>query len=189
MPRPEILCRSVAGPDEAAIHHWIRHEVFVLEQTVFAASDLDAHDAADTTIKVLAWTAAPITGWEPGGAVRLYPLGGGDGSGAVWQGDRLAVLLPFRAWNLGAPLVRFAVDTAASLGGVEMVAHVQTANVRFFERLGWRQRGQPEIYVGLPHQLMAIDLTLATRRHRSEPAGRSSAPVPVTAQGRAPLLP
>ena len=148
MPRPEILCGAVAGPDDAAIHHRIRHEVFVEEQGVFAGSDRDAHDDFAATIKVLAWA-----GGVPGGAVRLYPLEPG-----IWQGDRLAVLPAFRAWNLGGPLVRFAVDTAAALGGAEMVAHVQTANVRFFERLGWCRRGEPEIYVGLPHQLMSIDL-------------------------------
>ena len=102
MPRPQILCRPAAGPDEATLHHRIRHDVFVLEQEVFADSDLDAHDASDATIKVVAWTAAPLTGWEPGGAVRLYPIEPG-----IWQGDRLAVLAPFRPW-LGAPLVRFA---------------------------------------------------------------------------------
>ena len=154
MARPQILCRPAAGPDEAALHHRIRHEVFVLEQQVFSGSDLDALDASDATIKGVAWTAAPLTGWDPGGAVRLYPIEPG-----IWQGDRLAVLAPFRPW-LGAPLVRFAVDTAAALGGSEMVAHVQTANVRFFERLGWCRRGDPEIYVGLPHQLMSIDLTV-----------------------------
>src|SRR5439155_22094523 len=90
----------------------------------------------------------------------LYPR---EAEPGVWQGDRLAVLAPFRAWNLGGPLVRFAVDTAAALGGVEMVAHVQAANVRFFERLGWVRRGEPELYVGLPHQLMAIDLTAPRR--------------------------
>jgi putative N-acetyltransferase (TIGR04045 family) len=150
MPRPEILCRPVAGPDEAALHHWIRHAVFVEEQAVFAGSDRDAHDDFASTIKVLAWAEGDV-----GGAVRLYPREPG-----IWQGDRLAVLPAFRAWNLGGPLVRFAVDTAASLGGVEMVAHVQAANVRFFERLGWCRRGEPEIYVGLPHQLMSIDLTV-----------------------------
>jgi putative N-acetyltransferase (TIGR04045 family) len=150
MPRPEILCRPVAGPDEAALHHWIRHAVFVEEQAVFAGSDRDAQDGFASTIKGLAWA-----GGEVGGAVRLYPLEPG-----IWQGDRLAVLPAFRAWNLGGPLVRFAVDTAASLGGVEMLAHVQAANVRFFERLGWYRRGEPELYVGLPHQLMSIDLTV-----------------------------
>jgi putative N-acetyltransferase (TIGR04045 family) len=148
MPRPDILCRPVAGPGDAAIHHRIRQEVFVQEQGVFTGSDRDAHDDFASTIKVLAWADG-----VPGGAVRLYPLEPG-----IWQGDRLAVLPAFRAWNLGGPLVRFAVDTAASLGGAEMVAHVQTANVRFFERLGWCRRGEPEIYVGLPHQLMSINL-------------------------------
>lgn len=179
MPRPEIVCRRAADPYEAGAHHRIRHEIFVVEQEVFADCDVDAQDASDRTIKVVAWMASPLAGWEAGGAVRLYPLGGGDGRGGVWQGDRLAVLAPFRAWNLGGALVRFAVDTAASLGGVEMVAHVQTANVRFFERLGWRRRGEPETYVGLPHQLMAIDLTVpAAGRHR---------PAPARVEGRSPV--
>ena len=142
------------------MHHRIRHEVFVLEQEVFAASDVDAHDASPATIKVLAYAASGGSAREAGGAVRLYPR---EDEPGVWQGDRLAVLAPFRAWNLGGPLVRFAVDTAAALGGVEMVAHVQAANVRFFERLGWVRRGEPELYVGLPHQLMAIYL-MAPRR-------------------------
>jgi len=174
MPRPLIVCRPVAGPEEAVVHHRIRHEVFVLEQAVFTGSDRDAYDTDASTIKVLAWA-----GDEAGGAVRLYPLGEG-----IWQGDRLAVLPPFRAWNLGGPLVRFAVDTAAALGGVEMLAHVQAANVRFFERLGWRRRGEPEIYVGLPHQPMAIGLTA------SGPTGarRPAAPVSVTpAASRSPV--
>ncbi|MDQ1517181.1 MAG: hypothetical protein QOE80_3011 [Actinomycetota bacterium] len=175
MPRPEILCRPVSGAGEGAVHHRIRHEVFVLEQEVFAASDVDVHDGSASTIKVVAWAAAAGGDWEPGGAVRLYPLEPG-----LWQGDRLAVLAPFRAWNLGGPLVRFAVDTAASQGGVEMVAHVQAANVRFFEWLGWRRRGEPELYVGLPHQLMAIDLTAPAARPRRAPAVRAAAgPSPV----------
>lgn len=179
MPRPPIHCRPVAGPDEAALHHRIRHEVFVVEQAVFAGSDGDAHDGSPSTVKVLAWTASADGAWEPGGAVRLYPLEPG-----IWQGDRLAVLPPFRAWNLGGPLVRFAVDTAAALGGIEMLAHVQAANVRFFERLGWRRRGEPEVYVGLPHQLMAIDLTAA--RRRSEPPASLSSGAVTPAAGRSP---
>ena len=172
MPRPPVLCRPAAGPADAALHHRIRHEVFVLEQEVFPICDVDANDASDLTIKVLAWA-----GDEAGGAVRLYPLGDGR-----WQGDRLAVLPPFRAWNLGGALVRFAVAAAARLDGVEMIAHVQEANVRFFERLGLVRRGDPEIYVGLPHQVMAIDLTAATAPDpgwapstRQPAAGRSPA--------------
>lgn len=150
MARPRLSCGVAAGEDEVALHHRIRHLVFVTEQGVFDPSDVDDRDAAPGTVKVLGWA-----GGVAGGAVRLYPL---DGDGR-WQGDRLAVLPPYRAYALGGPLVRFAVTTAALLGGLEMVAHVQVANVHFFERLGWTRRGDPEFYVGLPHQLMAIDLT------------------------------
>ena len=163
MPRPEILCRPAAGAGEAAVHHRIRHEVFVVEQGVFADSDVDAHDASSSTIKVVAYAND-----QAGGAVRLYPLEPG-----VWKGDRLAVRPAFRAWNLGSPLVRFAVETASARGGHEMLAHVQEANVRFFERLGWERRGDLQLYVGLPHQLMAIDLT-ANRRSVLRPAGDRS---------------
>ena len=64
----------------------------------------------------------------------------------------------------GAPLVRFAVLTASEHGGQLMVAHIQVANVGFFERLGWRCDGPRERYVGVEHQPMAIDLTLSVDR-------------------------
>jgi hypothetical protein len=40
-----------------------------------------------------------------------------------------------------------------------MTAHIQPPNVPFFERLGWRVCGDQEVYVGVPHVPMAIDLT------------------------------
>ena len=145
----ELQCRLVAGPDELAAHREIRRAVFVAEQHVFAESDADVHDEDPSTLHVLG-----LVDGVPAGAVRLFPL---DGPG-LWQGDRLAVLPPFRAAGLGAPLVRFAVATAGELGGTRMIAHVQPANEVFFRRLGWRRRGEPELYVGIPHLLMDIDL-------------------------------
>ena len=76
----------------------------------------------------------------------------------LWQGDRLAVAHAYRRHSTGAPLVRFAVATAGRLGGQRMVAHIQPANVGFFRRLGWRTDGPREIYVGVEHQPMVIDL-------------------------------
>jgi putative N-acetyltransferase (TIGR04045 family) len=131
-------------------HHAVRHRVFVEEQRIFAGSDRDGHDASPDTIHVVGEVGGTI-----GGAVRLFPL---DGPGRRWQGDRLAVLPEFRAYGLGAPLVRDAVRTAGERGGVVMVAHIQVANVVFFRRLGWRPDGEVETYAGLPHQPMAIDL-------------------------------
>jgi putative N-acetyltransferase (TIGR04045 family) len=144
-----IRCRAVAGPRELAAHHDVRHRVFVEEQHIFTGSDRDHHDLDPSTIHVVGLVDGVI-----GGAVRLYPIEAGD----RWQGDRLAVLPQYRARRLGAPLVRHAVRTASELGGRVMIAHIQLPNVRFFETLGWHTDGGPEMYAGLPHQPMAIDL-------------------------------
>jgi putative N-acetyltransferase (TIGR04045 family) len=147
--RARPRCGVARAPRDVAAHHAIRLQVFVVEQAMFALDDSDAHDLDPATVKALAWYGA-----LPGGCVRLYPL---DGEG-LWQGDRLAALRPFRPHGLGAPLVRFAVTTAARRGGNRMIAHVQVANVTFFERLGWRTDGPVEAYVGRPHRPMSIDL-------------------------------
>ncbi len=56
----------------------------------------------------------------------------------------------------------FAVATAGALGGRVMVAQVQVANVRFFERLGWVREGDAALYCGVMHQPMAIVLSAAS---------------------------
>jgi putative N-acetyltransferase (TIGR04045 family) len=148
--RTRVACRVAGEAWAVAEHHRIREEVFVHEQRLFRDSDRDGRDDDAATIKVLG-----LRDDVAGGAVRLYPL---DASGH-WQGDRLAVLPGTRGHGLGAPLVRFAVATAAIRGGRRMTAHIQPRNVAFFERLGWRVSGEPEIYVGVPHVPMAIGLT------------------------------
>jgi putative N-acetyltransferase (TIGR04045 family) len=148
--RTAVACRVADDPSSLAEHHRIREEVFVREQRLFHGSDRDGRDDEAATMKVLGFRDDVA-----GGAVRLYPL---DDTGH-WQGDRLAVLPGSRGHGLGAPLVWFAVATAASGGGRLMTAHIQPRNVPFFERLGWSIHGQQEIYVGVPHVPMAIDLT------------------------------
>jgi putative N-acetyltransferase (TIGR04045 family) len=148
--RTLVACRVADDPWKLAEHHRIREEVFVREQALFQGSDRDRRDEEAATIKVLGFRDDVA-----GGAVRLYPL---DGAGH-WQGDRLAVLPGTRGHGLGAPLVWFAVATAATEGGRLMTAHIQPHNVPFFERLGWSISGEQEIYVGVPHVPMAIDLT------------------------------
>jgi putative N-acetyltransferase (TIGR04045 family) len=144
------VCRRVRSASERAEHLAIRHRIFVEEQAVFTDSDLDAHDRDSGTIALLGFSRGTVVG-----TVRLFPL---DPDAGHWQGDRLAVLLPYRTLGVGAPLVRCAVATAAALGGRVMTAHIQPANVTFFRRLGWSAVGGPEIYAGLPHQAMSIRL-------------------------------
>lgn len=142
-PTAEVLVAS--SLDE---HLAVRHRVFVELQGLFASSDVDEWDACEETLHAVA-----VVDGEVVGTVRLYPLSDG-----LWKGDRLAVLPDARVHRLGAALVQFAVRTAGALGGVRMVAQVQTANVRFFERLGWSRDGEAALYHGALHQPMAIDL-------------------------------
>jgi putative N-acetyltransferase (TIGR04045 family) len=144
-----VACTAATTDEEAAIHHAIRHAVFVQEQGFFDGSDRDVRDDDPSTVKVLA-----LCGPVAGGAVRLYPL---DEPG-LWKGDRLAVLPTFRPRGLGAHLVRFAVRTAGERGGELMIAHVQPRNVAFFRKLDWHTVGEPVEYVGHTHQQMAIRL-------------------------------
>lgn len=145
----ELSCRLVAGPGEVALHHAIRHRVFVVEQQLFDVDDRDEHDSDPATRHVLG-----LVDGVAGGAVRLYPLA----EPGLWKGDRLAVLAAFRRHGLGAPLVRFAVRTAGALGGHTMIAYIQLPNVAFFTWLGWHPVGAPAPYVGVTHQQMAIPL-------------------------------
>jgi putative N-acetyltransferase (TIGR04045 family) len=140
-------CRVVADPAELAAHFAVRRAVFVVAQALFE-DDRDEHDDRAETLHVVAEVGGEILG-----TVRLYPLGG-----TLWKGDRLAVLESARVHRLGGLLVRFAVATAGERGGSRMVAQVQVANVRFFERLGWVKDGEAGVYRGVMHQPMVIDL-------------------------------
>ena len=144
---PRVASPRLAASDaELAAHFSVRRAMFVERQHLFE-DDRDEHDAD-------ALHAVAVAGGEVVGAVRLYPL-----AGTLWKGDRLAVLPGHHA---GADLVNFAVRTAGERGGSRMVAQVQVANVRFFERLGWFKDGEPALYRGVMHQPMAIGLSAAS---------------------------
>jgi putative N-acetyltransferase (TIGR04045 family) len=140
----------VTSSEERAEHFRVRREVFVLEQGIFVGSDRDRHDEDGSAIHLVAICEGIVAG-----SVRIFEL---DHRLGLWQGDRLAVLPPFRIRGLGSPLVRCAVAIAGAHGGQSMVAHVQPGNVTYITRLGWSPVGEPETYVGLPHQQMRISL-------------------------------
>jgi putative N-acetyltransferase (TIGR04045 family) len=142
---------EIVVADDLEAHLAVRHRVFVELQGLFEGSDRDAWDSCAETVHVVAVVEGRVVG-----TVRLYPLGDG-----LWKGDRLAVLPDARVHRLGGALVRFAVQTAGALGGRVMVAQVQVANVRFFERLGWLRDGDAAPYCGVMHQPMAIGLSAA----------------------------
>ncbi len=179
--RPALACRAVSTGEERAAHFRIRHQVFVTEQGLFRGSsggDRDAHDDDPAAIHVIG-----LAGAEVCGTVRLYPVPGLPGE---WKGDRLAVLPGYRHHGLGAPLVRFAVATAAQRGGREMEAYIQPANVTFFEWLGWRRTGPLVGYAGIPHQRMLISLVSGDQAAQAGRAAQAAQAAQAAGSSRAP---
>ena len=118
---------------------------------MFEGSDVDEHDR-----DAIALVAVDSDTGEVVGAVRCYPE-----DDQVWYGGRLAVLKAYRkhAASIGSNLCRLAEETVVAHGCRQLLAYIQTQNVPFFLRLGWRPLGEPVLHHGQPHQLMEASLT------------------------------
>jgi len=130
-------------------YHRLRRRVFVDEQKLFAASDLDDRDDDPRTIVL---EARDPSGALLGG-VRLGPAIDGADIG-WWQGGRLVVDPAVRgAQRIGPALVRAACAAAEQAGALRFDATVQARFRRMFERLGW-EPARPVTVAGKPHHLM-----------------------------------
>ena len=130
----------------------VRLEVFVVEQAVPFALEIDARDEEPTTIHLLARGADGT----PLGAGRL--LMEPEHPGRVHLG-RLAVRSIVRGTGLGARIVAALEQTALSHSGrpsVEVVLSAQEQAMGFYERCGYRVLdGRRYLDAGIWHQDMA----------------------------------
>uniref|UniRef100_UPI001C854844 MSMEG_0567/Sll0786 family nitrogen starvation N-acetyltransferase n=1 Tax=Paractinoplanes polyasparticus TaxID=2856853 RepID=UPI001C854844 len=130
-------------------YYRLRRRVFVDEQKLFAASDLDDRDDDPRTIVL---EARDPSGALLGG-VRLGPATDGPDIG-WWQGGRLVVDPAVRgAQGIGPALVRAACAAAEEAGALRFDASVQARFRRMFERLGWESVRSLTV-AGQPHHLM-----------------------------------
>ncbi|WP_428375656.1 MSMEG_0567/Sll0786 family nitrogen starvation N-acetyltransferase [Lichenicoccus sp.] len=132
-------------------HDRLRRAIFCDEQGIFAGDDRDGIDEVATPIVALSCIAGAADGVV--GVVRIHQPEPG-----LWWGSRLGVHRHFRRiGSIGAELVRLAVCTASARGCERFLAHVQTQNVAFFERLHWHSLDAVMLH-GRPHHLMQADL-------------------------------
>ena len=155
-----IVCKIAETVDEYRGHLAVRHAIFVEEQGLFNGIDVDEHDRDAIPIIAVDTQTGTVAG-----AVRCYPA-----SDDVWYGGRLAVLQPYRhsAASIGANLCRVAEATVIAHGCRQFLAYIQSQNVRFFQRLGWRVIGGLVLHQGQPHQLMQASLA-AAQPHIEQP--------------------
>ena len=132
------VIRRVAWSDASETLKHIRLKVFVEEQAVPIAEELDGMDEASTHF--LATLEE-----QPVGVARLMPSG---------QIGRMAVLIPYRRHGIGALLLRAAVTEALERGHLEPFLHAQTHALTFYEANGFSAFGDIFLDAGIEHRAM-----------------------------------
>jgi predicted GNAT family N-acyltransferase len=134
-----IELRTGAAPAEAVA---IRRRVFIEEQGVPEADELDGHDAERAHFLAR------------DGAGRALGCACLRRTGAQHKVERVAVLPELRGSGLGRDLMSAVEAHAREIGARDLVLHAQAAVVTFYEKLGWASVGPRFFEAGIEHQKM-----------------------------------
>ena len=133
------------GPDASKV----RTEVFVHEQRI--PKEMEWDEADHTALHVVAYNRLG----QPLATGRLLQHGPGQG-----RIGRMAVCRVLRGSNLGRDVLHALVHTARERGDSEVMLHAQRSAEGFYDRLGFRPRGEPFEEAGIPHIEMFTELTV-----------------------------
>ena len=150
---------TIARTDDIAACRALRRAVFIDEQGVSEADELDGRDA--DAIHLL----ARLNGRAVGTARLLV-------AGDAGKIGRVCVLADLRGQGIGAALIRAAVaDCAARVGLAEVRLGAQTHALGFYERLGFVAEGPEFLDAGIAHRTMVH--RLAERKIIGDAADRA----------------
>ena len=142
----EVIVRQATTEAEMAALRALRLAVFVQEQGVPEALEIDGLDA-------LAYHAVACVEDAIIGTGRLLVLPGGDA-----LIGRMAVQIDVRRIGIGGHVLKFLEDAAVKLGAPETVVHAQVYVADFYLQNGYRQEGEPFQEAGIQHVLMRKSL-------------------------------
>lgn len=124
----------------------VRRAVFVDEQGVSPAAEIDGHEAAARHfVAVVAGEAVGAARW------RWYLPG-------VAKLERFAVLPGYRQHGLGRSLLAAVIADVREAGAREAVLHAQIAAVGLYRRAGFIGFGPAFVEEGIDHQAMRLAL-------------------------------
>ncbi|WP_304617719.1 GNAT family N-acetyltransferase [Paracoccus sp. (in: a-proteobacteria)] len=131
---------------DLAACHALRRRVFIEEQNVPEADEMDDLDAM--AVHLLAHEDG-----QPLGTARLILKGD---TGKI---GRVAVLAEARGRGLGAALMRAALDALRARPGIRRASlSSQTHAIGFYEKLGFAAHGPVYDDAGIPHRDMSREL-------------------------------
>ena len=132
--------------DDLAACHALRRTVFIEEQNVPEADEMD--DLDGEAIHLLAWQDD-----VPVGTARLLIRGN------IGKIGRVCVLPQARGTGLGAQLIRASMDMLRVQTGVTTAKlGAQTHAIGFYEKLGFVAQGPVYDDAGIPHRDMTREL-------------------------------
>jgi predicted GNAT family N-acyltransferase len=150
-----IQVKQISSDEAKAQAFAIRMRVFVREQRVPAAIELDRDD--DRAIHFLATS--------DGKAVGTARVVSHHGSAKI---GRMAVLKSYRGKGVGKKLLQRAVATAKKLGARTIYLHAQVPVIEFYEKLGFRCVGPVFDEAGIPHRKMILTRKRPQRTQRTQ---------------------
>jgi predicted GNAT family N-acyltransferase len=133
---------SAADDGRLVAAHAVRRTVFIEEQGVSEALEMDGADA-ECRHFLASRDGVPV------GTARLRPLG--NGAAKI---ERMAVLAPHRRAGVGRGLIARIEAEAARSGIAQLVLHAQTHAAAFYGRLGYVSEGSEFEEAGIPHVAM-----------------------------------
>ena len=142
-PSPETpsLFRIALQPDDVTKALLVRAIVFMEEQNVSYAEEMDAYDREALQI------IGEIQG-EPIATARIRFL---DGTAKL---ERLAIRKAWRNQGHGDRLLEFMLALARERGFRKFKLHAQARLRAFYEKHGFQAEGDPFLEAGIPHLLM-----------------------------------
>lgn len=144
---PDITVRQIASDDELSACLDIRRVVFIDEQGVSEAEEMDGKEHICDHLIALDGDEAVATS-------RLNWL---DGTKLKIQ--RVAVLKPYRGSGIGLKMIREAIRIGSERPGIGMVIlEAQVSAIGFYEKIGFVAEGPVFMDAGIEHRLMTLPL-------------------------------
>ncbi len=148
-PNPDITVKLVETPAELEGAVAVRMRVFVGEQGIPAAVEVDEADSAPDTLHAVALHQGVVIATG-----RLLP----DVDGKGPHVGRMAVERPWRRAGVGGQVLAFLEDQARALGFRQITLHAQEYVKSFYAAHGYAEVGDMFLEENIPHREMVKQL-------------------------------
>ena len=141
-----LLVKQVNTPKELKDTQEVRRQVFTEEQGINREADIDGLDQNSDHIIV-------YDNNTPVGTARIRYK-----NRVQAKLERIAVLKSHRGRGIGKRIIEASLGLAKTKGALEATLDSQQSAAGFYEKLGFRQVGEPFEEVGIPHIAMTKKL-------------------------------